>query len=161
MPQVSGVEPWTFLNGPSLGFFLCTMGPYSIVLKLMHSHWMNSERDDLPFSFSFKKFRPDTLNVVKLHEFVSNHLNCSLRNNRREKPLSHPPSTSSPSPVSPESSSCAGSWVGVGKPQAAERAALKVVGSKGKNPESKIALFFGVYHWLLSPSNKALSSAVL
>lgn len=72
-----------------------------------------------------------------------------------------PPPPSSPSPVAPESSSCAGSWVGVGKPRAAERAALKVVGSKGKNPESKIPLFFGVYHWLLSPSNKALSSAVL
>lgn len=131
------------------------VGPHSIVSKLMQPL---DERDDLPFSFSFKKFKPGALDVVKLCEFVSSCPNCALRNSWREKPLPHP---SSPSPVTLESSSCAGSWVGVGKPQAAERAALKVVGSKGKNPESKIPLFFGVYHWLLSPSNKALSSAVL
>jgi hypothetical protein len=51
--------------------------------------------------------------------------------------------------------------VGVGKPQAAEQTAFKPPGTKGKEPESKITLFFGVYHCLLSLSNKTLSSEVL
>lgn len=62
--------------------------------------------------------------------------------------------------TSPESS-CVGSWVRGQETPCCCKSAFKLFGTKGRESESKITLFFGVYHWLLSPSNKALSSEVL
>lgn len=107
--------------------------------------------------FHFKKFKPNGLRVFKQCGIVCN---AQVLHHEwlEKKPVTHPFLTS-PFPL-PSRFSWARSWVGW-EPHTAEKLPLKSSGTEGKEPESKITLFFGVYHWPLSPSNKALSSEVL
>lgn len=90
--------------------------------------------------FPFKKFRLDGLNVVKPCGIVCSVLSSPIRSGWREKPVTHPFLTSPFFSLTPGSSRV-GSWLGVGKPHAAEKLPLKSSEPKARSQNQRLPCF--------------------
>lgn len=161
LPPSIGVISLIF---PNLGFLICKMGMIETVCTSQYclkisACWMSYAMNEVHFLSIFILFQEVQAGWSQCYQtgIVCSGLS-SVRSSSREGLVTFLDLPAHHSPT----------WVLTcwelgrgGETPCCWEAAFKVFRTKGKEPESKITLFFGVYHWLLSPSNKALSSEVL